>query len=77
MPGTLRSQHGLPGYPKSVGTDVSLTGGHGSGKGGGRMGGLLISPFVGPGGTSSTPYNHYSQGFGTDVWSNYKYPDGH
>jgi len=49
-----------PGYPKSAGTDVSFTGSQGSGKGGGRIGTLVISPFVRPGGTSSTPYNHYS-----------------
>jgi phosphatidylinositol-3-phosphatase len=30
------------------------------GPGGGRIGALVISPFVRPGTTSSTPYNHYS-----------------
>ena len=30
------------------------------GPGGGRIGALVISPFVRPGSTSSTPYNHYS-----------------
>jgi hypothetical protein len=30
------------------------------GPGGGRVGALVISPFVTPGTTSDTPYNHYS-----------------
>jgi hypothetical protein len=30
------------------------------GPGGGRIGALVISPFVQPGTSSSTPYNHYS-----------------
>jgi phosphatidylinositol-3-phosphatase len=30
------------------------------GPGGGRIGALVISPFVAPGTSSSTPYNHYS-----------------
>jgi hypothetical protein len=30
------------------------------GPGGGRIGALVISPFVQPGTTSRTPYNHYS-----------------
>ena len=30
------------------------------GLGGGRIGALVLSPFVSPGTTSSTPYNHYS-----------------
>jgi hypothetical protein len=36
--------------------------GAGSGKavGGGRVGALLLSPYVKPGGESKTPYNHYS-----------------
>ncbi|HEX2858051.1 MAG TPA: alkaline phosphatase family protein [Propionibacteriaceae bacterium] len=31
-----------------------------NGLGGGRIGALILSPFVSPGTTSSTPYNHYS-----------------
>jgi hypothetical protein len=30
------------------------------GPGGGRVGAVLVSPFIRPGTTSSTPYNHYS-----------------
>ncbi len=31
-----------------------------SGPGGGKVGALLVSPFIKAGGTDSTPYNHYS-----------------
>lgn len=31
-----------------------------SGPGGGRVGAVLLSPFIKPGSTSSTPYNHYA-----------------
>ncbi len=31
-----------------------------SGPGGGRIGAVLISPFIRPGTVSATPYNHYS-----------------
>jgi hypothetical protein len=31
-----------------------------TGMGGGRVGALVLSPFVKPGSVSSTPYNHYS-----------------
>jgi hypothetical protein len=31
-----------------------------NGFGGDRIGALLLSPFVKPGGSSDTPYNHYS-----------------
>jgi hypothetical protein len=39
---------------------ASLKAEAGGGKGGGRVGALVLSPFVNPGSTSSVPYNHYS-----------------
>ena len=44
-----------PGAP-----NAALRQADGGGKGGGRIGALVLSPFVRPGSTSSTPYNDYS-----------------
>jgi hypothetical protein len=49
-----------PGLPPSAAKDGTFAAGPGNGKGGGRIGALVLSPFVRPGTTSSTPYNHYS-----------------
>ncbi len=42
------------------GTDAALMQAAGGGKGGGRTGALVLSPFVVPGAVSAVPYNHYS-----------------
>jgi phosphatidylinositol-3-phosphatase len=44
-------EQGLPGARYRAGI---------SGPGGGRIGAIVLSPFVKPGGVSLTPYNHYS-----------------
>jgi hypothetical protein len=44
------------GQPQSLNTPMAGI----TGAGGGRIGTLLISPFVAPGTTNATPYNHYS-----------------
>lgn len=49
-----------PGLPPSAAKDGTFAAGPGNGQGGGRTGALVLSPFVRPGTTSSTPYNHYS-----------------
>ena len=49
-----------PGLPPSAAQDGTFAAGPGAGKGGGRVGALILSPFVRPGTTSSNPYNHYS-----------------
>ncbi len=49
-----------PGYPKTAVKDETFASSAGGGKGGGRIGALVLSPFVRPGSTSTTPYNHYA-----------------
>ncbi len=49
-----------PGYPQTAVKDETFANSSGGGKGGGRTGALVISPFVRPGSTSTTAYNHYS-----------------
>jgi hypothetical protein len=49
-----------PGLPPSAAKDGTFAAGPGDGRGGGRIGALVLSPFVRPGTTSTTPYNHYS-----------------
>lgn len=44
-------ERGLPGSPQLAGVN---------GPGGGRVGAVLLSPFIEPGTVSSQPYNHYS-----------------
>jgi hypothetical protein len=49
-----------PGLPPSAAKDGTFAAGAGGGKGGGRTGALVLSPYVRAGTTSTTPYNHYS-----------------
>lgn len=49
-----------PGLPPSAAKDGTFAAGPGNGQGGGRVGAIILSPFVRQGTTSSTPYNHYS-----------------
>ncbi len=49
-----------PGYPQTAVKDGTFANSSGGGKGGGRTGALVISPFVRAGSTSATAYNHYS-----------------
>lgn len=51
---------GSPGLPRSAAKDGTFAAGPGAGEGGGRIGALVLSPFVRPGTTSTTAYNHYS-----------------
>jgi len=44
-------EQGLPGSPQPAGVN---------GPGGGRIGAVLLSPFIEPGTVSNEPYNHYS-----------------
>lgn len=47
--------HELPGPNKQLGGQPGI-----KGPGGGRIGTLLLSPFITPGATNDTPFNHYS-----------------
>ncbi len=49
-----------PNLPYPGGPTKQLMAAHGHGKGGGRIGALLLSPYVTPGGISHIPYNDYS-----------------
>src|SRR6202012_4888592 len=44
-------ERALPGQPRQPG---------GVGPGGGRVGAVMLSPFIRPGTTSAVPYNHYA-----------------
>jgi hypothetical protein len=59
--GPQRDDSACCGEPPSIsgtGTQNALAGE--GGPGGGRVGTLAISPFIAPGSTTSTPYNHFS-----------------
>jgi hypothetical protein len=43
-----------------MGPNTPNNGGHIQGNGGGRIGAVLLSPYIKPGSVNDTPYNHYS-----------------
>jgi hypothetical protein len=50
----------LPAYQAGAGTPTTINGPGLIGPGGGRIGAVMLSPFIKPGTVSQVPYNHYS-----------------